>query len=457
MVRRIEQHWRYSFLLPPFILGACLAVAAKVAVGLLLYGGVGFLRALSVILATLAGTLAFGLWAGRIVDPVGPTEAVRLRWLLTLVAFTGAVVFAGAWEYFGAFGVQPWSQALGLALLAGLPLFFGGSLLGVMTREDSVLHPPPDASRVSPGMAVILGVGAGFLATGFILFPRFSAPHLLLVCVVLLSAGALIHGWILDQVTVVKTVAVRTSHRGELQVEHRIRGRPRRVHRALLRNGRVVGLESENGSPELPEERAVWSLIQQLDGPRSALFVGAGALTLPRLLRRDRTECRVVVLEEDPLVTEMAYGHFEVDEGDGVEIHHGPPGWGGTEGLGEADLVAVSGSALEGDLPTPLRLQHLLPWLDSLLRPSGVVVAYGLALPEDGDRGLDHPYLEPLIGLQTGRLPFRRAFVKEDEVVVVLANRGLDLPDELEGFRMIGAAEGAAYREESAGAGAEDG
>jgi hypothetical protein len=434
MVNLVDGRWRYSFLLPPFILGVCLAVAAKVSVGLLLYGGVGFLRALSVILATLAAALAFGLWAGRSVGPESSMEAVRLRWLLTLVAFTGAVVFAGTWEYFGAFGVQPWSQALGLALLAGLPLFFGGALLGVMTREDSVLHPKADVSRLSPGVAVILGVGAGFLATGFVLFPRFSAPHLLLVCVVFLSLGALIHGWILDQIPQVRVVGRRESHRGEVRVEHWVRGRPRRVLRALLVNGEVRGLESEGGDPELPGERAVRTFLNQLGKPESILFVGGGGLTLPRLVKAEDPSCRVTVLEEDPLLTELALEHFLVSEADAIDVQQGPVGWGRVGPDEGSAVVVLAASALDDSVPTLVALRHILPWVDDCLRPGGVAVAVGLPRGAGSELGPTHPQLRPILDQGSGRFPFRRLYAHDDEVMIVFAHRTLELPEEFEGF-----------------------
>ncbi len=440
----VTERWRRIFLVPPFILGACLAVASKVAVGLLLYGGVGFIEALSVILATLAGALAFGMWTGRGIHPDASVEGVRRRWLLTLVSFTAAVVFSGAWEYFGAFGVRPWSQAMGLALLAGLPLFFGGSLLGAMTRAGSVLHPPPGVSRLSPGVAAILGTAAGFMLAGFVLFPRFSAPHLLLVCVVLLSAGALVHGWILDQVILVRNVERRASDRGELRVDHWVRGRPRSVLRALQENDRLRGLETEQGDPRIPAEVALQHLLPGLRDPRTVLFVGGGAMTVPCLLRRYHPDARIVVLEENQTLTDLAYSHFAVSESDRIEIHHGPPDWRLVELLGEVDAIVVSGSFLAGGNPIPVALRDLLPWFDTLLGADGVVVAYGFPIRgRQAREGLlspevpDDPPLKALLDESAARFAPQYLYSAGEDALLVLGPIDPDPPVRLDGFELL--------------------
>ncbi|MEX0979774.1 MAG: hypothetical protein WDZ89_01695 [Gemmatimonadota bacterium] len=183
-------------LYPPFAVGAVLAVAAELAAGLLLYSGLGFLEALSVILAIETGSLGLGLWIAASVPRDRFVDVLRRQWLFLLFAFTAAAFFAAGWEILGG-SAEPRSQALGMALLAGLPLFAGGVVLGLLLREDAGLLPPEDSLFPGPGPLVAFGAGAGFLATGFLILRNVPPTSILLVCVILVSAGALIHGRIL--------------------------------------------------------------------------------------------------------------------------------------------------------------------------------------------------------------------------------------------------------------------
>jgi hypothetical protein len=181
---------------PPFVAGASVAVAAEIAGGLLLYSGLGFLQALSIILATEAVALGLGFWSVAGVGPERFVETLRGRWLFVLVAFVVAAVYSAGWEILGGFSADPWSQGAGLAMLAALPLFAGGGLLGLLGREESALGGGEDGFP-PPASSALFGAAAGFLLTGFLLLRELPPTTMLLGCVIVLSAGALVHGQIL--------------------------------------------------------------------------------------------------------------------------------------------------------------------------------------------------------------------------------------------------------------------
>jgi len=179
---------------PPFMAGAAAATAAELAAGLLLYSTLGFLRALTVVLTVQMGAIALGFWSASGQQRLGRVEAVRRRWLVCLVAFTAAAVYSGVWRFLGDNVTAALSQGLGLGLLGGLPLFAVAALLGSMGQLDRGVAGRP----VSVGASATLGAGAGFLLTGFVFIPSLEASSTLLVCVIALSAGALVQGWVLD-------------------------------------------------------------------------------------------------------------------------------------------------------------------------------------------------------------------------------------------------------------------
>ena len=170
---------------PPFIAGAAAATAAELAAGLLLYSTLGFLRALTVLLAVVMGAFGLGLWTAS--GPrTGTQEQVRRSWLFCLVAYSAAAAFSAAWQLLGDLGTSALARGLGLALLGALPMFAVAALLGSLGRGRGR----------SVGAYAAFGASAGFFATGFVLVPALEPSSTLLVCVIALSVGALLHGWI---------------------------------------------------------------------------------------------------------------------------------------------------------------------------------------------------------------------------------------------------------------------
>ncbi len=175
--------------IPPFVIGLAAATVGEVAVGLLLYSGEGLMRALAIILATEIGALALGLTAAPDPDYPNLVDALRRRWMVCLVAFMVATGFATLWSFRQGAEITAVSQALGLALLGGLPLYAAGNLFGTMASLRERL------GGIGPriGASGAFGAAIGIIAAGYGV-PRLSVPSVLLFLMVLLSGGAVIQG-----------------------------------------------------------------------------------------------------------------------------------------------------------------------------------------------------------------------------------------------------------------------
>jgi hypothetical protein len=179
-------HW-----VPSFVTGAALATTATVAVALLLYSGEGMLKSLILIVAFELGALGLGL---GITVPTTRGEALvslRRRWLSVLVAFLAASIFVLAWLFNAGFGARAGTQALGLALLAGLPLYMGGQLLVAISADES------GRGGGGVGAFATLGACAGVLVTGLSGLGRVGVPSLMFFMLMALSGAALVQGWLL--------------------------------------------------------------------------------------------------------------------------------------------------------------------------------------------------------------------------------------------------------------------
>ncbi|MBM4184468.1 MAG: hypothetical protein FJ207_09600 [Gemmatimonadetes bacterium] len=180
---------------PAAMAGAAAAIAGEVAIGILLYASPGLMRSLTTLLAVEGLSFAAGLHTA----PSGRADLVdrlRRRWLFCLGAFLVAAVYGTLWSLFESLGEARIGQGLGLALLAGMPLFACGTLLGGMSAMAE-----SDTSGVfpKPGAAAAFGAGLGFVATGLLL-PRAPIPASLLVgCLMLLSGGGMIYGSLVDE------------------------------------------------------------------------------------------------------------------------------------------------------------------------------------------------------------------------------------------------------------------
>lgn len=183
---------RFVALVVPFLVGGVAAVTVETSAALLLYVGRGLLSALSLVVAVDLVALAVGLWAGGGAG-VGAPEALRRRWLGALLAFVAAAVVSAGWMMHRDLRTAGAGRALGLALLAAWPLYALGTLLAELGREG-VPGSGPGAGRADVAAAASAGAASGFLVTGTVLIPALAPPSIYLLCVVVLSGGALLYG-----------------------------------------------------------------------------------------------------------------------------------------------------------------------------------------------------------------------------------------------------------------------
>ncbi len=180
---------------PAFVAGFAAGASGTVAVALLLYSGEGLLRSLTLIVAIELGAFGLGLgMSGRPREWSHAVESLRRRWLSALVAFLAAAGYALAWVLFTGFGASPMTQALGLALLAGFPLYACGRLLRAISTVRMMAGPTGD------GALGALGAAAGVLVTGLGALSGIGVPSFVFFLLVILSGAALLQGWVLKPI-----------------------------------------------------------------------------------------------------------------------------------------------------------------------------------------------------------------------------------------------------------------
>lgn len=341
--------------LPAFVVGICAAAAAEIATGLLLYAGPGLMRSLTTVLAVESAALGIGVWTSP-----GPrpdlVDALRRRWMLCLVAFVLATVFSAFWSLIQAVGGSALGQGLGLAFLAGLPLYTAGGVLGAMATEETT-DPRRRGSGAKVGAPAALGAALGFAATGVSLPQVLTPASLFLVCLVLLSAGGLVYGAVLDSRLRVDVRGEEASPTGPVRVEDRrlpSRDRAGRfltdgpvVRRWVALEGdasvpwdvvalRLTGVGSEDVAPA-PEPEVVVT-AEDAGAPSAAsrtapgpggeapppsgeiLLVGGGASAVPFAALRSDPSLRVTVVERSQAVVDLGLAHLDTRMGPGPRL-----------------------------------------------------------------------------------------------------------------------------------------
>lgn len=306
---------RYARLdwVPPLFVGASAAVAAEVALAVLLYGGGGFVRSLTTILAVEGIAFAAGLW-GAPTEGSDLVDRLRRRWLLCLFAFVAAASFGVAWSIFPLVGDGALGQGVGLAVLAALPLYAAGGVLGgmaVLARTDA-------GGRLgAPGAPAALGAAVGFVLTGALL-PRVPLPASLLVgCLIMLSLGGMLYGGVLGGRTEVRTLARRPGRGPEVRVKERRLPAEGLATLELwegtfLRRRRVLHGEAPDAWDVALVRELLAAEAESSDGARfRVLSVGGGASSLGRELLRLHPTATVDVLERTAAVVELGREHFD--------------------------------------------------------------------------------------------------------------------------------------------------
>ncbi len=230
---------------PPLLVGAACATAAEVAIGVLLYAGPGLMRSLSTVLVVEAAALAIGLWSA---PGPGPDLVSRLRrrWLLCLVSFFAAAFYGTSWSVLRELGGTALGQGFGLAIMAALPLYTCGAVLGGMVTAAMTDGRGP---RTGPGAAAAIGAAIGFAVTGLML-PRSPVPaYLLIGCLALLSVGGMVYGVVLGTRLHIEVRANRSTAAFAVRVEDRRLSEDGLASRVLLEGEhvrRMIGLSGKS-------------------------------------------------------------------------------------------------------------------------------------------------------------------------------------------------------------------
>jgi hypothetical protein len=362
--------------LPPFLVGLVAALVLETSAGLLLYADEGLLPALTLILTVELGALGLGLWSGSLPLGGGVVEQVRRRWLLSLFALAFAAALAAGLSFMGRLPGTAVGQGVGLGFLGALPLFFIGSLLGALSSPDEF----GGRSLPTVGAPATLGAAVGFLLAGAFLLPNTAPYTLYLFCLVTLSGGALIQGWVMDGSPAVEVLEVVPVETGELKVERRVIGSPRRQVNVLLEGGRLRGAEDEEGNPARVWESAVLEVLgREVPWPDSVLYLGGGSGTFVRILSERSPQTRIHVLERSRELVTLARSRFvEWEDWEIVGLQIGEP-----LGTPLAPKIPFSLIVLDcGALPTlggaPFLEDSGWRFLSEALLPGGVLVLGGL-------------------------------------------------------------------------------
>lgn len=294
--------------LPPLLVGASAAVVAEIALSMLLYGGSGFVRSLTTVLAVEGLAFAGGLWSAPTPSP-DLVDRLRRRWLLCLFAFVAAAVFGMAWSIFPEVSEGRLGQGAGLALLGAVPLYAAGAVLGGM----SVLAASDPGERLAmPGASAAAGAAVGFVLTGLLL-PRVPIPaSLLIACLVMLSLGGMVYGGVLAARTDVRVRARRPAP-GQGVVLEEVRTPIDDVAVLELREGAFVRrcAPLEGRAPEPWDVSVARAFMPSEEEAFRVLVVGGGATSVARVITGDHPSATVDVLERTPSVVELGAEHFE--------------------------------------------------------------------------------------------------------------------------------------------------
>lgn len=355
---------------PPLAVGLCTATAAEVAVALLLYNGPGFMRSLTAVLSIEAAAMGLGVW-GAGGDEGDPQELLRRRWFFCMVAFLVATVFTASWGLVDALAGTALGQGLGLALLAALPLYGAGGVLGAMAAAAGR---GAGGGVESVGGPALVGAALGFAATGAALPQVLTPASLFLVCLVLLSAGGLVYGSVLDARPRVHVRARASGGLGEVRVEDRAMAARGGVVRVLLEGGHVRRWMPLGAGGADPWDVAAFGALVGPDQEGAAvLLVGGGASLLPRRAMAERPLLRVDVVERSPETAELAREYLEAGP---------PPGVDGRASVRVGNL---------DDLIAGLGGRYLLVAVDAgALAPQGGVAALSAAAREALMRSVGH-------------------------------------------------------------------
>lgn len=330
--------------IPPLFAGIAAAVAMEASAALLLYTADGLLPALTIILTLEIGALGLGVASAPLPASGGMVEQLRRRWMFSLVTFALASALAAGLSFTERMAGTGIGQGAGLAFLGGLPLFSLGTVLGVMSRPDQ-----KGRSRFPHvGTSAVFGAATGFFLAGTLLLPHVAPYTLYLFCLVILSGGALLQGWVLDDEILVEVLERADTPVGEVRVEHRSGPRSVGERVVVLEGGRIRGIEDASGSVGRGWEKAVLDLLSDSsENPGSVLFVGGGSGTLGRALLGRHAGLRLELVERTRELVNLCRSHFtEWDGWDQVALRFEDPLDALSERRGDHAVTIVDCAAL---------------------------------------------------------------------------------------------------------------
>lgn len=189
-------HARRILWVPPFLVGAALAISATTGAAILLYSSPGLERAAAVVASVFVLSLVSGMVAGTIGVGSGVSATPAQWWTGLLAALLSAAVFAGVWEATSALGPGFLGRGLGLTLTVALPAYCAG---GVWSRLGGFANSYGSRTAGSALIGAALGVAVGSVAILTFLGRPVRAVTALLAATVLASAGARCQGWLIDR------------------------------------------------------------------------------------------------------------------------------------------------------------------------------------------------------------------------------------------------------------------
>lgn len=181
---------------PSCLLGAAVATALGTGAGILLYNEEGLLRAALVVAGVNVAAMAAGLrMAGA--GEVRRDPLAGKWWLGLMLALLGAAGFSILWERMDAFSAGRAAQGVGLAMTSALPAYCAAGTWARIGALEALL-------RRGTRRRTILGAAVGAVAGALLVWGFLGRPvwavTAFLASMVLGSAGARLHVWILDRV-----------------------------------------------------------------------------------------------------------------------------------------------------------------------------------------------------------------------------------------------------------------
>lgn len=341
MLSRLELLRRLLIPLLVAFTGACVLIIEVLAVRILAPYFGNTIYTLSSVLTVVLAALSIGYYCGgRLID-----RSPMLR------TFFGAILFAGIGVLalhalivillpLVGFRLNPISGPLILsALFFGIPCAFLGLLSPMAVRLQKDLRARDGVGGAAGDIFCFSTVGsiAGSLLTGFVFIPTFGVTIILLavglalaavgLCGLFLSQSGLYGPWLLVLGLLLSFAIAgeraRSPGKGVLLLHEGVyeqiavmdgtwNGRPARFLRQDSNLSSATFLDAP--LTDLVFDYTKYFAIQKILKPRieRALFLGAGAFTLPRLLLHEQPSAEIHVAEIEPALTEIARVYFNL-------------------------------------------------------------------------------------------------------------------------------------------------